>query len=125
MLVVVIPMGTDTDGTDHGVVPRHLLLLLLTPMAVIMSLPLVLAAIISLPLVLVLTPAAVATFSNLLPSPFAWLACEGGQSLAANSFVGIHDNIVNVVCCAETSPWHPQQWVDGHRDVGPRDAPLV
>ena len=64
MLGVVVPIGED-----HCVVP------LLTPAAVILPLPLL--------LVLALTPAAVVTFSNLPPSPFAWLARKGGQCLAA------------------------------------------
>ena len=70
---------------DYGVAP------LLTPAAVIIPLLLVLAltpaAVVTfstLLLVLALTPAAVVTFSTLPPSPFAWLAREGGQFLAAD-----------------------------------------
>ena len=57
---------------DYGVAP------LLTPAAVIIPLLLVLA----------LTPAAVVTFSTLPPSPFACLAREGGQFLAAGGGQG-------------------------------------
>ena len=60
MLGVVVPISED-----HGVVP------LLTPVAVILPLPLL--------LVLALTPAAVVTFSTLPPSPFAWLAAGVGE----------------------------------------------
>ena len=65
---------------DHGVAP------LLTPAAVILPLPLGSPG--SCPDRAALTPAAVVTFSTLPPSPFAWLAREGGQFLAADGGQG-------------------------------------